>query len=116
MKKIKAYFKKHKFNSVVTELNKISSHGGIGGISSYETLGFGKGKAINVDNTITYETNSLIPSICIEIFCKDEVVDETVKAIQKAAHTGMKGDGKIFITSIVDAIRIRDGKNGEEVL
>lgn len=115
MKGIKAYIKKHRFDAVMTELSKVEQPG-VGGISTYETLGYGKGKAINVDDAITYELHSLIPNICIEIFCNNEMLHKIVEAIKRGAHTGLKGDGKIFTYTIDSAIRVRDERTGEEVI
>ncbi len=57
-----------------------------------------------------------LPKVKIEVVLTDELLDKAVEAIQKAAKTGRIGDGKIFISSIEDAIRIRTGESGREAI
>ena len=59
---------------------------------------------------------SFLPKVKIEIVVDDAQVERAVEAIQKAAHTGKIGDGKIFVTSVEQAVRIRTGETGAEAL
>jgi len=110
MKEIKAYIKPHKLNAVTEGLHAIE---GLTGVSVVDVKGFGRSRKKNApgqdDDWVFY-----VPHVKIEIVCLDEMVDRVVQAIQKTAHTGLRGDGKIYISSIDEAIRIETGKRGEE--
>lgn len=89
---------------------------GIHGMNYCEVLGFGRqhghtevyrGSTVKVD---------FLPKIRIELVIHDEALDKVVQAVLAAARTGNVGDGKIFVSDIVDAIRIRTGEHGEEAL
>jgi nitrogen regulatory protein PII len=56
------------------------------------------------------------PSVKLEIYCRDELVNEVVATIEKAAHTGLKGDGKIYVADIEQAVRISNGERGPEAV
>lgn len=105
MKQIQAYIKKHKLNDVTRALRKIEK---ISGMSVINRLGHGRGWAME---TIS-EQDSWV-GIKIEVFCPNDIVENVVAAIEQAAHTGLKGDGKIYISSIEQAVRISSGERGE---
>ncbi|MFP4165349.1 MAG: P-II family nitrogen regulator [Chitinispirillaceae bacterium] len=63
---------------------------------------------IFVDNNINW-----VPHVKLEIVCRDELVEQVVSAVQKGAHTGLRGDGKIYVSSVDDAVRISTGERGE---
>ena len=102
MKQIQAYIKEHKLNSVISSLRKIEN---ISGLSVIERKGYGLG-------WLTDSELEMFSGVKLEIFCHDSVVDEVVSAIEKAAHTGLKGDGKIYVSTIDQAIRISTGDRG----
>ena len=113
MKEIKAYIKSDRQTSVIEELHKIS---GLTGVSVIEITGFGRSRGKNdpvriVDNNINY-----VPHVKLEIICHDNLVEEVIKAIKKGAHTGLRADGKIYISSIDDAIRISTDERGEKAI
>jgi nitrogen regulatory protein P-II 1 len=112
MKKIEAYIKPFKLDEVKEALMEI----GVGGMTVTEVKGFGRQKG----HTELYRGSEykvdFLPKIKIEVVIKDGDVERVVDAIVAAARTGQIGDGKIFVTDVGDAIRIRTGESGEEVL
>src|SRR2546423_6034236 len=109
MKKIEAIIQPSRFDSVKEALLEI----GIEGMTVTEVRGHGRQKG----HTEVYRgreyTLDLLPKVKIEMILDDQRVDSAVGAILKAAKTGKIGDGKIFLTSIDDAIRIRNNEHGE---
>jgi nitrogen regulatory protein P-II 1 len=112
MKKIEAYIKPFKIDEVKEALMEI----GVGGMTVTEVKGFGRQKG----HTELYRGSEykvdFLPKVKIEIVIKKEDVERAVDAIVKAARTGQIGDGKIFVMDVEDAVRIRTGESGEEVL
>ena len=112
MKKIEAYIKPFKLDEVKEALMEA----GAGGMSVTEVKGFGRQKG----HTELYRGSEykvdFLPKIRVEVVVKDEDVERVVKAIIASARTGQIGDGKIFISNVEDAIRVRTGESGEEVL
>ena len=112
MKKIEAYIKPFKIDEVKEALMEI----GVGGMTVTEVKGFGRQKG----HTELYRGSEykvdFLPKVKIEIVIKKEDVERVVDAIVKTARTGQIGDGKIFVMDVDDAIRIRTGESGEEVL
>ena len=111
MKEIKAYIKPHKLNAVTKGLHEIEN---LTGVSVIEVKGFGRSRKKNNPDQIDDDWVFYVPHVKIEIVCLDEMVDQIVSTIQKAAYTGLRGDGKIYISSVDEAIRIETGKRGEE--
>ncbi|APG27165.1 transcriptional regulator [Syntrophotalea acetylenivorans] len=106
MKEIKAYIKKHKLDEVSHALRKIE---GLTGMSIIESCGFGVGwSGANRGEQIDCR-----PGVKVEIICQDDLVDEVIATIEKAARTGLKGDGKIYVGDIAQAVRISTGERGE---
>jgi len=85
-------------------------------MSVMDVRGFGRGKAKNVAHHITDDLVDYVPHVKIEIFCKDELLERVVESIQTEAHTGLLGDGKIYINTAADAIRISTGERGEDAI
>lgn len=110
MKEIKAYIKPHKLSKVTLALHKVE---GLTGMSVVDVRGFGRGKAKDAPHRIVEDLVDYIPHVKIEIVCTDEMVEEIISIIEKTAHTGLKGDGKIYISTIDDALRIQTGERGE---
>jgi nitrogen regulatory protein PII len=110
MKEIKAYIKPHKLSKVTLALHKVE---GLTGMSVVDVRGFGRGRGKDAPHRIVDDLVDYIPHVKIEIVCLDEMVAEIVSIIEKTAHTGLKGDGKIYISSIKDAVRIQTGERGE---
>ena len=112
MKKVEAIIKPFKLDEVKDQLNEI----GVKGITVSEVKGFGRQKGhAELYRGAEYIVDFL-PKIKLEIIVLDELVDDVINAVTKSAQTGRIGDGKIFVTSLEDTIRIRTGERGEEAI
>jgi nitrogen regulatory protein P-II 1 len=112
MKKVEAYIKPFKLDEVKEALMEID----VGGMSVAEVKGFGRQKGhTELYRGSEYQVDFL-PKIKIEVVVKESDLDRVVNAIVSAARTGQIGDGKIFVSSVEEAVRIRTGESGEEVL
>jgi nitrogen regulatory protein P-II 2 len=112
MKMVTAVIKHFKLDDVKDALTQAEVHG----MTLTEVKGFGRQKGhIEIYRGSSYEVR-FIPKLKIEIAIPDEKLEEVVKIIQKAAHTGEIGDGKIFVYDLKDVIRIRTGERGEEAI
>lgn len=112
MKKIEAIIKPFKLDEVKEALQEV----GLQGITITEIKGFGRQKGHTELYRGAEYVVDFLPKIKIEIVLEDQLVERTVEAIIQAAHTGRIGDGKIFISTIEDAIRIRTGERGTSAL
>lgn len=112
MKKIEAIIRPGKLEEVKEALGTF----GIKGMTVTEVIGCGHQKGKTEIYRGTEFTIDLLPKVKIEIILADKWVSEVIRTIVSAARTGEIGDGKIFVSSVEDAIRIRTGENGEEVL
>ncbi|MDF1546894.1 MAG: P-II family nitrogen regulator [Bacteroidales bacterium] len=111
MKKVEAIIRKTKFDDVKEALHEA----GIEFFSFWEVRGVGKATEARIYRGIKYDTSS-IERILITIYMRDQFLDPTIKAIMKAANTGSIGDGKIFVSELQDAYRIRTGEQGDKSL
>ena len=112
MKKVEAIIKPFKLDDVKEALQAV----GIQGITVTEVKGFGRQKGhTEVYRGAEYVVDFL-PKVKVEIIAPEETVPEIIEAIQKAAHTGRIGDGKIFVTSVDEVVRIRTGETGESAI
>ena len=109
MKKIEAVIKPFKLDEVRESLSEI----GVNGLTVTEVKGFGRQKGHTELYRGAEYVVDFLPKIKIELVLTDEMVDAAVEAIIKSAHTGKIGDGKIFVSSIEQVIRIRTGETGE---
>jgi nitrogen regulatory protein P-II 1 len=112
MKKIEAIIKPFKLDEVKEALQEV----GLQGITVTEAKGFGRQKGHTELYRGAEYVVDFLPKVKIEIVLADELVDKAVEAIQNAARTGRIGDGKIFISNIDQAIRIRTGESGTDAL
>ena len=112
MKKIEAIIKPFKLDEVKEELHAI----GITGMTISEVKGFGRQKGHREIYRGAEYTVDLIPKIKIEVVVGSEMVEKVVETIMTAARTGKIGDGKIFILSLEEVIRIRTGESGREAI
>jgi nitrogen regulatory protein P-II 1 len=113
MKEIKAIIRPFKLLEITEALQKIE---GLPGVTVSEIKGFGRGRAKKAKDKIIYEMVELIPRIKLEVVVVDEMADEVVNVIQKYAHTGSTGDGKIFITDVEDVVKIRTNERGKDAI
>ena len=109
MKKIEAIIKPFKLDEVKDALNQI----GLKGITVLEAKGFGRQKGHTELYRGAEYVVDFLPKVKLELIIEDEMVEKAVEAIGSSAHTGRIGDGKIFVSSIDDAIRIRTGERGD---
>lgn len=105
MKEIKAYIKAMKREAVALALHEIE---GVQGASFSDVHGFGRGKAESSGNTTKADPSGYVKHVKVEIVCDDALADEVIHAIHRAAHTGLRGDGHIFVSDIARAVRIQD--------
>jgi len=112
MKKIEAIIKPFKLDEVKTALTDLH----IEGMTVSEVKGFGRQKGHTEIYRGSEYTVDFLPKIKIEIVLPDALADQAVAVIIKSAKTGKIGDGKVFISNIEDAIRIRTEEKGEQAV
>jgi nitrogen regulatory protein P-II 1 len=112
MKKVEGIVRPHLLEAVKNALQEV----GVVGMTVSEVKGFGRQKG----HTETYRGSEykveFLPKIKIEVVLADELVEEAVDAILKTAKTGKFGDGKVFVSSLENVVRIRTGEHGEAAL
>ncbi len=104
MKEIKAYIKSIKRDAVVRALHAIE---GISGASFTEVIGFGRGKSESSGYAIDADPSGFVHHVKVEVVCTEDLVSTVISAIHHAAHTGLRGDGRIFVSSIERDVRIQ---------
>jgi nitrogen regulatory protein P-II 1 len=112
VKKIEAVVQPFKLDEVKDALKSI----GVDGMTIREVRGHGRQKGHTEIYRGQEYTVDLLPKAMFEIVVPDARVDEVINAIVNASRTGKIGDGKIFVTDVLDAIRIRNGERGESAL
>ncbi len=112
MKKIEAIIKPFKLDDVKTALNEV----GVQGMTVTEVKGFGRQKGHKEVYRGAEYVVELVPKIKIEVVVPDETLTRVLETIAKAAKTGKIGDGKIFVSTVGEAVRIRTGEKGEGAL
>ena len=112
MKKIEAVIKPFKLDEVKEALHEV----GLQGITVVEAKGFGRQKGHTELYRGAEYVVDFLPKVKIEVVCEDRVVERAVEAIVNAARTGRIGDGKIFVSSVEEVIRIRTGERGESAI
>jgi nitrogen regulatory protein PII len=109
MKKIEAIIKPFKLDDVKDALNKI----GINGMTINEVKGFGRQRGHKeIYRGAEYQVD-FVPKVRIDVVVDSSLADQVVEAISKSANTGKIGDGKIFVFTVDEAVRIRTGETGE---
>jgi len=112
MKKIEAIIKPFKLDEVKEALHEV----GIQGITVLEAKGFGRQKGHTELYRGAEYVVDFLPKVKLEIIVADDMLDTALEAIKSAAHTGRIGDGKIFVSDVAEAIRIRTGETGDEAI
>ena len=112
MKKIEAIIKPFKLDEVKNSLSQI----GIQGLTVYEAKGFGRQKGHTELYRGAEYVVDFLPKVKIEIIIADDLLEAALECIEQSAKTGRIGDGKIFVSSIDQAIRIRTGEKGKEAI
>ena len=108
MKKIDAIIKPFKLEDVKEALNKV----GVQGLTVTEARGYGRQKGHTELYRGAEYVVDFLPKVKIEVVVEDGLLDRAIEAIQHAAHSGKIGDGKIFVSSVEEVIRIRTGEKG----
>lgn len=112
MKKIEAIIKPFKLDEVKEALQEV----GLQGITVTEAKGFGRQKGHTELYRGAEYVVDFLPKVKVELVLNDEMVEKALEAIQSAAKTGRIGDGKIFISNVEEAIRIRTGETGADAI
>jgi nitrogen regulatory protein P-II 1 len=112
MKKVEAIIKPFKLDEVKEALQDV----GVQGLSVIEVKGFGRQKGHTELYRGAEYVVDFLPKVKIEVVLPDELVDAAIEAIIAAARTDKIGDGKIFVSPIEQAIRIRTGESGEDAI
>lgn len=112
MKKVEAIIKPFKLDEVKEALQDV----GIQGITVTEAKGFGRQKGHTELYRGAEYVVDFLPKVKLEVVLEDTLVDRAIEAIQNAARTGRIGDGKIFVSQVEEAIRIRTGERGADAV
>ncbi|WP_395715632.1 P-II family nitrogen regulator [Prosthecobacter sp.] len=112
MKKVEAIIKPFKLEDVKEALSEV----GVEGMTVVEVKGFGRQKGHTEIYRGSEYTVDFLPKVKIEVVVDDGRADTVVEAIVKAANTGKIGDGKVFVSPVLDAIRIRTGERGSDAV
>jgi nitrogen regulatory protein P-II 1 len=112
MKKIEAIIKPFKLDEVKEALSDVGVHG----LTVTEVKGFGRQKGHTELYRGAEYVVDFLPKVKIEVVLVDEMVPRVLEAIERAAKTGRIGDGKIFVSSVDEVVRIRTGERGESAL
>ena len=112
MKLVTAIIKPFKLDEVREALSAI----GVQGITVTEVKGFGRQKGHTELYRGAEYVVDFLPKVKIEAAIRDDILEQVIEAIEKSASTGKIGDGKIFVSTIEEVIRIRTGETGEEAL
>jgi nitrogen regulatory protein P-II 1 len=109
MKKVEAIIKPFKLDEVREALSEI----GVTGLTVTEVKGFGRQKGHTELYRGAEYVVDFLPKVKVEVIVSDTLVERAIEAIVKAARTGKIGDGKIFVTTVEQVVRIRTGESGE---
>ncbi len=112
MKKIEAIIKPFKLDEVKEALHEV----GVKGLTVIEAKGFGRQKGHTELYRGAEYVVDFLPKVKVEVVVDDNLLERCVEAIQQAAYTGRIGDGKIFVSTIDEAIRIRTNEKGNEAI
>lgn len=112
VKKIEAIIKPFKLDEVKEALHEV----GLQGMTVSEVKGFGRQRGHTELYRGAEYVVDFLPKLRLEVVLADDQVDAALEAISKAAHTGKIGDGKVFVSDVIDAMRIRTGERGNSAL
>ena len=112
MKKIEAIIKPFKLDDVKDALHEV----GVSGITVSEVKGFGRQKGHTELYRGAEYVVDFLPMVKVEVVVEDGLVDRVIEAIETSAKTGRIGDGKIFVTAVEQAVRIRTGDRGSDAI
>ena len=112
MKKVEAIIKPFKLDDVKEALHEV----GVKGLTVTEAKGFGRQKGHTELYRGAEYVVDFLPKVKVEVVVEDAMLERVVEAIQQAAHTGRIGDGKIFVSTVDQVIRIRTGETGADAI
>lgn len=110
MKKVEVYIKPHKLTDVAMALRRIR---GLSGATVLEVRGWGRGGQQDEADGPGQDSSDFEAHAAVTVFCPDALAPEVVAAIGRAARTGLRGDGKIYVLAVEAAVRISTGEHGE---
>lgn len=114
MKEIKAIIQPFMLSKVIGALKELE---GLPGVTVDTSVrGFGKGRAADASSRVVEDLVEYVPKAKLEIVVPDDLVETVVSVIQKNAHTGNPGDGKIFVYNVEEVVKIRTGERGENAI
>jgi len=113
VKEIKAYIKRHKLDDVTLALHNLKK---LTGMSVVDVRGFGRSRRSESSSRDSDEFVDYVPHVKVEIVCHDDLAGEVISIIEKKAHTGLHGDGKIYVTNVETSVRIETGERGEDAV
>ena len=113
MREIKAIIQPFALDAVINALKQIP---GLPGVTVSEVKGFGRSRASDATEKVVQGTNEYAKKVKLELVLPDELLEEAVKVIQTQAHRGQPGDGKIFISTVDEVIKIRTAERGAHVV
>jgi len=105
-----AFVKEERFGAVAHALRSVE---GLTGMSATRVQGFGRHRRPGERHALADDLELLAAHVRVEVVCRDELVERVIEAILVHAQTGLRGDGKIYVSRIDDAIRIANGERGE---
>ena len=113
MKKVEAFVQPHRLDKVTLAMHHVE---GVTGMSVCEVRGWGHGKKLATAQSHADQICAFKPHTKVEVVCADAIVEDVIQAIQKAAHTGLSGDGAIFVCNIEQVVRISTGERGLDTM
>jgi nitrogen regulatory protein P-II 1 len=113
MKEIKAVIQPSVLDAVINALKQIPD---LPGVTVSEVKGFGRSRAADSPDSVWMGANVYAKKIKLEIVVPDELLDRTLHVIVENAHRGTPGDGKIFVSTIDDVIKVRSGEHGNDAI
>ena len=112
MKKVEAVIRHFKLEDVK---NALSEHG-VAGMTVTEVRGFGRQKGHTEMYRGTEYAVDFVPKVKVEVVCQDDAIKTVIDTLLKSAQTGQIGDGKIFVSTLEEAVRIRTGETGSDAV
>lgn len=113
MKKIKAIIQPFMLQPVIEALKEMS---GLPGVTVSEVRGFGRSRANDAEETVVADSIDYAKKAKIEIVVPNDLAESVLATIEKHAHTGRPGDGKTFVSSVDEVVKIRTGERGEQAI
>lgn len=113
MKQVIAFIQPRKLGAVVHALHQVP---GLSGMSAGEVRGFGRSRRAGPRERMEEELEIMRPQVRVEVACGDDLVEQVVDAIVSTAHTGLAGDGKIYVAELREALRIATLERGEDAV